>query len=220
MTPRHQPELHEERDSVLSWFIVALLLIVDRLRESLNALFAALLDRVTLDQTPRRAAPHPNTARPREPERVREILPPEVVKARVPKQVHGKVQEALDEAAEALNRLRLVGLRLRAAEPALGSTIAAIVDAANRLSDRIAAEPERFHAASRVFSYYLPSTLQVSEALLSVSGRALVNDAEGTLASVLAFLRQTETGLDTVNLAVAKLELRLLNDALRVDLNP
>lgn len=154
--------------------------------------------------------------------RPRQIDPPEVDGREIPKSQRDVVQTVLDDAAIAMRKLDAAARDLRGRDDAGADLCRRLVSAGERLSDAVADEPVKFPAAQRVFTYYLPKAVMLSETLHAASGEngeRHAADARHTLARIELAFEKALLDLSSVDAAEMELEMRLINQALDEDLD-
>ena len=150
-----------------------------------------------------------------------EIAAPTVSENTMPQGRTELVQQVLAEAAAALRALDGTMSRLR--HPDSVASVARIVAVGNRLMLSVAANPEKFAVAQRVFTYYCPETVKVAEALAKLEGdRAPDMERIGGTQTVLKKLEvlfeRTELELKADEGKELDIDLRLLDQSIESDL--
>jgi hypothetical protein len=150
-----------------------------------------------------------------------EIEAPTVSENTMPQGRTELVQQVLAEAATALRALDGTMSRLR--HPDSVASVARIVAVGNRLMLSVAANPEKFAVAQRVFTYYCPETVKVAEALAKLeSDRApdmeRISGTQTVLKKLEVLFERTELELKADEGKELDIDLRLLDQSIESDL--
>lgn len=150
-----------------------------------------------------------------------QIAAPPVVPEGLPSGRAELIQRVLGEAAAALRGLDAVIPRLR--HPDSVASVAGIVAAGNRTMGVVAAQPDKFNTAQRLFTYYLPEAVKVAEALAALeadprgdAGRIVAT--QGVLQKLTMLFDRTELELRESDAQALDIDLRLLDQSLAADL--
>lgn len=150
-----------------------------------------------------------------------EIKAPTVAGDALPSGRTELVQKILGEAADALKALDAVRGRLRS--PDSVASVAGIVATGNRIMTAVAAAPEGFATAQRLFTYYLPEAVKVGEALAALETDPRANAeriaaTEGVMRKLAVLFDRTELELRETDGQSLDIDLRLLDQSLAADL--
>jgi hypothetical protein len=131
------------------------------------------------------------------------------------------IQKVLADAAGVLREMDTVMGRMR--HPDSVASVAGIVAAGNRIMGAVAAAPEKFNTAQRLFTYYLPEAVKVAEALatLEADPRAdaqRIVATQGVLQKLTMLFDRTELELKEHDAQALDIDLRLLDQSLASDL--
>lgn len=131
------------------------------------------------------------------------------------------VQKVLGEATEDLKKLDAALPRLR--DFAIVASVAKIVAVGQRVSQAVAAAPDKLPAAQRLFTFYCPKAVEVTHSLIEMQADPTIDagrlDATRDVLSKLEMVfDKTELDLKAVDGRVVDIELRVLNQSLDEDL--
>lgn len=131
------------------------------------------------------------------------------------------VNSVLAEAATALNHIEEIMPRLRHTDSI--AAVAQIVTLGKRLMASIAANPEKFATAQRVFTYYCPQTQNLAEALAILENDPKpdferISSTQKILQKLVELFDKTEQELKADDNKSLDIDLKLLDQSLQADL--
>lgn len=149
------------------------------------------------------------------------INAPKLTESGLPNGRSELVNGVLNEAATALNQLDEIIPRLRHTSSI--ASVAQIVTVGKRLMNHIAANPEKFAIAQRVFTYYCPQTVGVAEALAVLENDSKldigrISSTQSILQKLSILFEKTELELKEDDNKSLDIDLKLLDQSLQADL--
>jgi 5-bromo-4-chloroindolyl phosphate hydrolysis protein len=131
------------------------------------------------------------------------------------------IQKVLGEATGSLRALDQIMSRLR--HPDSVASVAGIVAAGNRTMGAVAAQPDKFAAAQRLFTYYMPEAVKVAEALALMEADPQpdgprIQSTQHVLQKLTVLFDRTELELKATDAQALDIDLRLLDKSLEEDL--
>lgn len=131
------------------------------------------------------------------------------------------VQGVLAEAATALRQMDAQLPRLR--HPDGVASVAHIVAVGNRLMAQVAAQPEKLSIAQRVFTYYCPEAVRVTEALARLEAGAppdveRIAGTQSVLKKLEVLFDSTEIEMRAGEAKALDIDLKLLDQSIEADL--
>jgi 5-bromo-4-chloroindolyl phosphate hydrolysis protein len=150
-----------------------------------------------------------------------EIEAPTVGENSLPQGRTELVQQVLGEAATSLRALDALLPKLR--HPDSVSSVARIVAVGNRIMQAVAATPDKFAIAQRVFTYYCPETVKVADALSKLEQEAnpdveRITGTQTILKKLEVLFERTELELKTDQGKELDIDLKLLDQSIESDL--
>jgi hypothetical protein len=130
-------------------------------------------------------------------------------------------QVLLQEATPALDRLRKAAKAI--GDQGLRDQIRGLASVGDKVVGEVRADPDRAMAVRRLLSFYLPNAANVAEGVVALQGRASPDpvrlaQARDTLGGLTEAFNKYADDVSQPQLAALDLDLKVLNDALKADL--